>query len=127
MKSISDPEISDLPSEVLHKIFRKLDLESLLSLSQTNSSLRRKTDFTEIATHPDWRRDFLLESKNHTISTEMRLELALNRKGKYKQHFYQVPYKGRVVNFQLGRRKILLFVILISFLLPHFWKIGSDI
>ena len=100
MKLIADPKISDLPSEVLHKIFRKLDLESLLSLSQTNSPLRRKTNgFKEIAEHPDWRRDFLLESKNHTISTEAKLKMALNRKGKYKEHHYEVPYEGRVMNF----------------------------
>ena len=99
-KLISDPEISDLPSEVLHKIFRKLDLKSLLSLSQTNSALRRKTDnFKDLAKNPDWRRDFLLQSENHRISIEARLKLALNRKGKYKELHYEVPFKGRIVNF----------------------------
>ena len=83
----------DLPEQILMKIFRKLDLESLYNLGQTNVRLSDfANDVIETKFKPDWRRNYLAEiSENSPLAVERFLTLALERKRNHIQNDMVLP------------------------------------
>ena len=83
----------DLPEQILMKIFRKLDLESLYNLGQTNVRLSDfANDVIETKFKPDWRRNYLAEiSENSPLAVERFFTLALERKRNHIQNDMVLP------------------------------------